>query len=85
MFFTGLSNFLQIILNLVGATLQILVSLFPPSPFRLVFDSQFSDLLSKINYFVPVAEFVAITEAWLVSVAIYYAYSIYARFLKAVQ
>lgn len=85
MFFTGLSKFFQILINLVGATLSILVSFFPSSPFQLVFDSQFATLLQNINYFIPIAEFVAITQAWTVVIALFYVYSVYARFLKAVQ
>lgn len=83
--FTALAKFLQFLIDAVGLLLNALVLLFPPSVFTFVENSQFNDLLSNINYFLPISEFVAITETWLVGVGVYYLYSIYARFIKAIE
>lgn len=73
------------IIEIIGFLVGILYSVLPPSPFTIIENSEFSSLISKINYFLPVYEFVAILEAWLVAIAIFYVYSIFARWLKAVQ
>lgn len=85
MFFTALAKFLQFILDAIAAVLSFLVSLLPKSPFTWLDGSQFADLLAKINYFVPISDFVAILELWLVSVGMYYLYSIWARWVKVIQ
>ena len=83
--FAGLSKFLQFGIDAIAATINLLFSFFPSSPFSFLSNSQFSDLLGQINFFIPVYEFVSITEAWLVSVALYYLYSIWARWVKAIE
>jgi len=79
-----MQSFLQSLINLCVATLNALFSLFPNSPFHFL-QGQFGDYISQINYFVPVYEFVAVGEAWLVCVAVWYAYSVIMRWLKAVE
>jgi hypothetical protein len=76
---------LQKIINAVGSALAFLVSLFPQSPFSFIDSSQFSDLISKINFFIPVYEFIVIAQSWLVAVAVYYLYSVFARWVKAIE
>lgn len=85
MFFTALSKFLQMLINIVGTVLGFLLSLLPSTPFNFISNSQFSSLLSKINYFIPIYEFVVILETWIVSVGIYYLYSVWARWIKAIE
>lgn len=85
MFFTGLSKFLQILINVLGGVLSSIVGLLPKSPFQFVASSQFGELLAKINFFVPIYEFIAILEAWLIAVGVYYLYSVVARWLNAIE
>lgn len=76
---------LQKIIDIVGLALSSLIGLLPNSPFSSLASSPMGDLLSKINFFVPIYEFVAIIQAWLVCVAVYYVYSIFARWIKAID
>ena len=85
MLFAALSSFLQFGINAIAATLNLLFSFFPASPFKILSNSQFTDLLAQINFFIPIYEFAAIIEAWLVCVAAYYVYSIWARWVKAIE
>lgn len=65
------------------------VNLFPPSPFLflrdLAGDGTMQDILSMVNWFVPIYSFVAVLEAWLGGVALYYVYQIVMRWLKVVS
>lgn len=83
--FKILGLFFQKIINIVSAALGALVGLLPNSPFTFVANSQFADLVAKINFFIPIYEFMAILQAWLVAVGVYYLYSIFARWVKAIQ
>ncbi len=85
MFFAALSKFLQFILDALSGLLSLVVSFMPTSPFTFLANSQFGDLLAKINYFIPVMDFVVMLESWLVAIAAYYLYSIWARWVKAID
>lgn len=83
--FKGLAAFVQLLLDAVVAVLNAVCLIFPPSPFQLIDGSAFADLLAKINFFLPIYEFVAIGETWLVAVGLYYAVSVVARWIKAID
>lgn len=83
--FAALAKFIQLFIDAIAFALGALVHLFPKSPFTFIYNSQYSDLIAQINYFLPINEFVAITQAWTVAVGVYYAYSVYARFVKAID
>ena len=83
--FAGLAKFVQALLDAIVFVLNAICSLFPPSPFTIATNAGFADLIAKINFFVPVYEFVAILELWLVAVGVWYAIVIVARWVKAVE
>lgn len=83
--FKGLAKFVQILLDAFVWLANHACLLFPPSPFKIVENTAFGDLLAKINYFIPVYEMVTIGEAWLVAVTLYYAVSIMARWAKTIE
>ena len=89
MFWNGLIKvvnlILQGILNIFGGILGFLINVFPTSPFVLLDKTGYSDFIAKINYFIPFYEFIAIMEAWLVCIAIYYLYSALARWVKMIE
>ena len=85
MFISAIFFVLNKIIEIMGALVGVLYSLLPPSPFVILDNSEFSSFISQINYFLPVYEFVAILETWLVAIFIWYLYSIFARWLKAVE
>ncbi|MDY3618090.1 hypothetical protein [Agathobaculum sp.] len=83
--FKGLASFCQFLLDAIAAVLAVICNLFPPSPFKIISNAGFSDLLAQINYFLPVYEFLTIAEAWLICIIVYYAISVVARWLKAIE
>ena len=76
---------LQKLIDLIGLLVSLLYNLLPDSPFTIIKNSGFSDLISQINYFLPVYEFISIMETWLVAIAVWYVYSIFARWIKAIE
>ena len=73
------------LLEIIGALAGILYGLLPNSPFTIIENSEFGSLIAKINYFLPIYEFVAIMETWLIAISVFYLYSLFARWIKAVQ
>lgn len=72
--------------NLLDKFLQAVLSLFPLSPFREVIEELGSlPYLGYINWFVPIGDFVAIGTVWLAAIAVYYAWSIIARWIKVIS
>lgn len=62
--------------------------LFPASPFVILDEmanSEFYEWLQMMNWFIPVNSFVAILEAWLSCVAVYYVYQVVLRWVKVIE
>lgn len=72
----------QIIIVIGNTVLQFL----PGSPFQSFINS-FTEIpaLAYLNYFVPIAEMIAIGQAWLVCVGLFYLYSAVMRFVKLIE
>lgn len=72
--------------ELLNAFLDWLLTVLPTSPFRTFIDTC-SDLpaLGWLNWFVPVGQMIAIAELWLAAIALFYMYSIIARWIRAIQ
>jgi hypothetical protein len=82
---TALFAILNKIISAIGAVITVLYNLMPSSPFTIIENTEFAGLVAMINYFLPVYEFVAIMETWLVAIGIFYLYSIFARWIKAIE
>ena len=68
--------------NLMNA-LSWVVNLLPNSPFQAIDNSSVQSLLGGLNWIIPIAQFVAELQAWLVCVAVFYIYSIILRWVRA--
>jgi hypothetical protein len=68
-----------------GNLAKHLVLLLPRSPFHDFIEWSLSqDYLRYLNWLVPVAQMVAILEAWVLAIGIYYIYQIVLRWVKVV-
>lgn len=79
-------NLINSLIRGLGSVLNLMFSLLPNSPFNYVVNSSvISPYLGYINYFVPVAEILAILEAWCVAIGTYYIIQIVLRWVKAIE
>lgn len=65
-----------------------IINIFPTSPFVILDElsnTEIYDWIQMMNWFVPVSSFVAILEAWLSCVAVYYVYQIVLRWIKVIE
>lgn len=80
-----LLKLIQGIIDGLAEVLSAAVNVLPGSPFNglnaLAMDSKWFRYLA---YIVPVRQIVALLEAWLVAIAVYYLYQIVLRWVKAV-
>ena len=66
--------------------LALILSLLPLSPFVEFIDSLDEiPYLGYINYFLPVGTMLKIGAAWLSAIAIFYLYSVVARWIKLIE
>lgn len=73
------------LLFVVTTLLDLIFAVFPSSPFKIVNTSGFENILAQINYILPLKECLVILETWTVAVAIFYLYSVVARWVKAIE
>lgn len=70
-----------------SSVLAFVLQLLPESPFQsfLIMPASVKNVLGFLNWLVPVAYISTITSAWVVAVAVYYAYSAIMRKLGAID
>lgn len=69
-----------------GALLNVIVGILPGSPFtglyNLAIDNKW---LGYLSYIIPVPQILALLQAWIVSVSMFYVYMIILRWVKAIE
>lgn len=84
-----LTEFAQGILNVLVKLLNLLISIFPSSPFQAYFETfalNYGDILGYINYFIPISTFVTIlVNFYLPAVVLFYTWSVVARWVKVIK
>lgn len=72
--------------SLLDKFLEWVLALLPTSPFT-EFINACSDIpyLGWLNWFIPVGQMIAIGEAWLVAIGLFYMYSIVLRWIRAID
>lgn len=72
--------------EMLDKLLAVIVSLLPLSPFAGAIDSLAQvPYLGYINYFIPVGTCLKIGTAWLSAIALFYLYSVVARWVKLIS
>ena len=72
--------------EILDKLLSVILSLLPLSPFADAIDSLTQlPYLAYLNYFVPINTFIKIGKAWLAAIALFYLYSVIARWIKLIE
>ena len=77
---------MDVMVAIIKKFLTWVLALLPTSPF-----TQFIEACSNIpylgwlNWFIPVGQMLAIGEAWLVAIGLFYLYSIVLRWIRAIE
>lgn len=73
-------------MEIVTTFKEWVLALLPTSPFVAFIDAlENIPFLSYLNYFIPISTFIGIGEAWLVSIGVFYLYSIILRWIRAIE
>lgn len=73
-------------MEIVKQFLSWVLGLLPTSPFTAFIDTIANiPFLSALNYFIPISTFIAIGQAWLVAIGLFYLYSIILRWIRAIE
>lgn len=78
-------SFIDSIGSSISGVLSWLLALLPDSPFQSISNSDVSSYLGTLNWFIPLAQIVAILELWLIAVLTFYIYSIILRWIRAIE
>lgn len=73
---------IQVLIDSVAWLLSAIILLFPSSPFRLLDIAFDNDIISAINFFLPIKEIVGTLEAWIVAITFYYIIMVIGRWVK---
>ncbi|MBU3134625.1 hypothetical protein KPL40_19680 [Clostridium gasigenes] len=76
---------INLIIEALSACLNFIFCLLPSSPFKAIDNSPIAEFLSNLNFFIPVAEIIAIGQAWLLVIGSYYIYQMVLRWMKAIN
>lgn len=76
---------INLIIKALSDCLNFIFCLLPKSPFKYIDNSPIAEFLSTLNFFIPVAEIIAICQAWLLVIGVYYIYQIVLRWIKAIN
>ena len=72
--------------EIVEEFLTWVINLLPASPFTSFIEAcENLPYLGWLNWFIPVGSIIAIGEAWLVAVGLFYLYSVVLRWVKAIS
>lgn len=72
--------------EIINKFLDWVLALLPFSPFAKYIDElETLPYLPYLNWFLPIGDFIVIGSTWLVSIGVFYLYSIILRWLKAIQ
>lgn len=81
----ALIYFVNLLIKVLAYTLKTLFFFLPDSPFTSFIDSFDSSMFAPLSYVLPVHEMVAVMQAWIAAVSIYYMYTIALRWFKAIE
>ncbi len=71
---------------IINQFLEWVLALLPTSPFTQFIETcENLPYLGWLNWFLPIGTFIAIGEAWLVSITLFYLYSIVLRWVRAIS
>ena len=70
----------------VSGIFDKILKFLPTSPF-ITFINKMQDLpyFGYLYYFLPISQIIAIGEAWLVAIGLFYAYQIILRWIRAIE
>ncbi len=75
----------QAIQNFFIQLANLIFSVFPDCPFESYINATTDiEVLQYLNWFIPISDFIAIGQAWLVAIGIFYAYQVFARWAKVI-
>lgn len=76
---------LDTIVGWLLSALNFVTAFLPNSPFKLIDNGPIQPYLESINWVFPISEIIAILEAWVAAIAIFYVYQAILRWVKAIE
>lgn len=75
---------MNFIISGFGTLINSVFGLLPQSPFSAISNSGASSYFGTLAWFIPISSIVAISQAWLACILLYYGYSVILRWVKLI-
>lgn len=69
----------------VTAAIASVVNVLPDSPFSITIPAHIAHIMGYVNYFIPIGQMVTFLVGWTSCIAVWYAFSLLLRWIKAIQ
>jgi len=79
-----MTDILNFILDSATTFLTSILNLLPQSPFLAISNVAVAQWLPSLNWIIPIAEIIAILQAWVAAVLVFYSFKIIMRWIKAI-
>lgn len=79
-----LMNTVNFLISGLGSILTTIMGVLPNTPFSALSNSGVSQWLGGLAWIVPINGMLAIGEAWLTAIVVYYGYQVVMRWVKVV-
>jgi hypothetical protein len=78
-------DFINTVIEQIGNLVTFLIGLLPPSPFVAFQNLLSNDILSMVNWFIPLEQMIGLLDMWLKGILTWYAISVILRVVKLRQ
>ena len=79
-----MTDILNFILDSATTFLTSILNLLPQSPFLAISNVAVAQWLPSLNWIIPIAEIIAILQAWVAAVLVFYSFKIIMRWIKVI-
>lgn len=69
----------------MATALGAVVNILPNSPFQAIDNTAVGEFLGSLAWIIPIPQIIAILQAWVVAVGIYYLVQVILRWVKAIE
>lgn len=80
-----LVKFCNFVIKSIGNSITWVLNLLPQSPFHYIDNSPIAKFIKGLNWVIPIDSIIAIGEAWLVAIGIFYLYQVLMRWVKMIE
>lgn len=77
---------MEMVMGLLNSLLAVVLSILPDSPFKAFTTAmKANESLQYAAYFLPIQQIIAVSEAWLIAITVFYVWQVVLRWVNAID